>query len=200
MVPILSWIVLRGRCSRCSGAISWNPLFAESTYLAATTVTFITTSGLVFWVGCLLGWMLLALALVDLKTYLLPDRMTLPLIPLGLAFSALFGRETLWDHGLAAGLGFIGLSAVAFGYRILARREGLGMGDAKLFAVTGAWLGTLALPGTLMVAAGSALLVELVRRGRQGRLQRFEHLAFGPYLAFATWAGFVFGPLIPASA
>jgi len=119
------------------------------------------------------------------------------LVAAGLGVSAVFGRDILFDHALAAGLGFLGLWAVASAYRALTGREGLGLGDAKLFAATGAWIGLAGLPGALFLAAMSGLAVEIARRalGRRGWRER---LAFGPYLAFATWAGWIFGPLLPA--
>ena len=71
------------------------------------------------------------------------------------------------------------------------------MGDAKLFAATGAWIGTAALPGALFIAAATGLVVELARRALTGRGCRLHRLAFGPYLALATWIGWIFGPLVP---
>lgn len=200
LIPFASWVALRGRCSHCRATIGRRPPLVELAYLAVTAATFATSSGADFWIGSFLAWTLLALALADLESHLLPDRLTLPLIVVGLAVSALFGRETLFDHVLATAIGFLALAGVAWSYRALAKREGLGMGDAKLFAATGAWLGTSALPGALLLAAASALVIELTRRALRGQLGRYEHIAFGPYLALATWAGWVFGPLIPVSA
>jgi leader peptidase (prepilin peptidase)/N-methyltransferase len=74
------------------------------------------------------------------------------------------------------------------------------MGDAKLFAAAGAWLGAPALPGVLLLAAASALVIALLGRGFAGKIDRYEPLPFGPYLALATWLGWVLGPLVPAGA
>lgn len=151
----------------------------------------------VFWIGALLGWTLLSLALIDIKTLLLPDALTLPLTVAGLIVTAIFDRDMVYDHLLAAVVAFCSFFAIAKTYRLFAGQEGLGLGDAKLFAATGAWLGALALPGALLIAALTALTVEVIRRGLRRDLGRSDQLAFGPYLAFATWLGWLVGPLVP---
>lgn len=197
LVPLVSWTAQGGRCAHCDAAIGWRALIVELAYLTVTGIAWLETSGTIFWIGCLLGWTLLGLALIDLETYLLPDAMTLPLIAVGLTVSAFLGRDIVFEHALAAALGFLSLFAVAAIYRAVTGRDGLGMGDAKLFAATGAWIGLAALPGTLLLAAATGLVVELGRRILTGRGGRWQRLAFGPYLAFATWTGWIFGPLLP---
>jgi leader peptidase (prepilin peptidase)/N-methyltransferase len=180
--------------------IGWRPLAIESAYLVFTSVTALFTSDRVFWAGCILGWVLLALALTDLRTLLLPDKLTLPLIIAGIIEAAFFNAESVFDHIVAAAIGFLSFYIIIKIYRALTGREGLGLGDAKLFAATGAWLGALALPGALLIAASTAIAVELMRRFSVQNERRQEQIAFGPYLAFATWLGWVIGPLIPVTA
>ncbi len=199
LIPIVSWFAQRGRCRGCGTDIGyWSPA-TEVTYLAITALTALLAPGSVFWCGCLLSWVLLALALTDLKTFLLPDLLTLPLIGCGIVITGFTDRPAIGDHMLAAAIGFVSLYAVAKLYRMRTGREGLGLGDAKLFAASGAWLGTVALPGTMLIAASSALCVELIRRRLTSQTRRGEPIAFGPFIAFATLSGWIVGPLVPVT-
>lgn len=138
---------------------------------------------------------LAALSAVDLRHYRLPNAMTLPLVALGLFVTSWSGAAELWWSVVSAGLGFALLAGVASAYRHLRGRAGLGLGDAKLLAASGAWLGAYALPTVLLCATGLALVSVLVAYWRGLRLSGATRLPFGPFLALGTWLVWLYGPL-----
>jgi leader peptidase (prepilin peptidase)/N-methyltransferase len=195
LVPLLSWLWLRGRCRHCRAPIG---LFHPGIELAAIGVAAwaVWTAGddtLRAWLGCGLGWTLLALAWIDLEWLILPDTLTLPLLLGGLAATWLAAPEALGDAALGAGLGWLVFAAVAAGYRALRGRDGLGGGDAKLLGAAGAWLGWQALPQVMLLAAVAALGVVGTLRLVRGRAFDGVELAFGPWLALATWLVWLYG-------
>jgi leader peptidase (prepilin peptidase)/N-methyltransferase len=197
LIPVVTWLVRRGRC-RCGkvGLSAFYPgieLAALAIAVAAATVL----SGWLLWAGLALGWTLLALALIDLRHHFLPDALSLPLIPAGLTVAYLIEPGKLVAHAIGAAAGFIGFALVAWLYRRLRQREGLGLGDAKLLAAAGAWLGWQALPSVVALAAGLALAVALAGGLAGGKLSATTEIAFGPYLALAIWAVWLYGPLVP---
>ena len=193
LVPLLSWVVQWGRCRYCR-----HPLgsFYPAVELAALAVALIAVTvdppGRA-WLDCLLGWWLLALGWIDLRCWLLPDTLTLPLILVGLAAAAALEPEQLLDRALASVLGYAVLRGIAWAYRRLRRRDGLGHGDAKLFAAAGAWLGTAPLPQVILLAAPLGLLAAPALAGL--RLRAHSAVPFGPFLALAIWILWLFGPL-----
>jgi len=138
---------------------------------------------------------LAALSAIDLDVYRLPDALTLPLTALGVAATPLVMEASLWWQAASALLGFAVLAGVAFASAKLRGRPGLGLGDAKLLAAAGAWLGMQALPSVLLLACGSALLGLLIRGWRTGSLSATSRVPFGPFLAFGTWLVWLYGPL-----
>jgi len=143
----------------------------------------------------LLALALAALSAIDLEAYRLPDALTLPLTALGLAATPLVLEVPLWWQAASALLGFALLAAVAFAYAKLRGRPGLGLGDAKLLAAAGAWLGAQALPSVLLLACGSALIGLMIRSWRTGALSATARIPFGPFLAFGIWLVWLYGPL-----
>jgi leader peptidase (prepilin peptidase) / N-methyltransferase len=160
-------------------------------------VVLVAGGGLALAPGALLGWFLLTLALVDLATFRLPDALTFPLICLGLIAGTVgwlgrlappgFSWANLANHGIGAAAGYGAFAAVSVLFRKLRGRDGLGMGDAKLAAAAGAWLGIWALPTAVLVACGLAFVWVMVRWVRQGRESLQRPLPFGPPLAAAIW-------------
>lgn len=137
--------------------------------------------------GCMLGWTLLTLAWIDWTTLVLPDVLTLPLVVVGLGTVAVVEPRSLADHAAAAVAGYLAFTAIGALYRWRSGRHGMGGGDAKLMAAAGAWLGTA---GLAPVMGGGALLGLAWAGLRHWRGQPVEagtELAFGPWLALATW-------------
>lgn len=184
-IPVLSWLVLRGKCSACQAPISARYPIVEA-------------ANAVLWIGCVwhfgasvqaVGAMfftscLLVLALIDFDTTLLPDDITLPLLWGGL-LANLFGLYTgLGSAVVGAMAGYLSLWSVYWGFKLLTGKEGMGYGDFKLLAAMGAWLGWTMLPLLILLSSlvgaiiGLALIV-LAKRGKD------IPMPFGPYLAAA---------------
>ena len=186
LVPLLSFAWLRGRCRFCRAGI---PVFHLGIELAAMAVAAwaILADGpgdtARVWADCALGWTLLTLAAIDTEHLRLPDVLTLPLVMAGLAVTALLEPDAATDHAVAAVLGFAAFAGLAALYRRLRGREGLGLGDAKLLAAAGAWVGLAGLPAVVVTGAVLALLVTLGLRRDGGSAP----IPFGPYLALGTW-------------
>jgi leader peptidase (prepilin peptidase)/N-methyltransferase len=196
LIPIASYLARRGRCG--CGEVRLSPFYPtiELAALAVALSAASVLSGWLLWASLGLGWTLLALAAIDLRHYLLPDVLTLPLIPAGLAVAHALDPGRLPEHALGAALGFAAFAAIGWAYRRLRGREGLGLGDAKLLAAAGAWLGWPALPGLVVIAAGLALALALAGARAGAKLAWTGKLAFGPHLALAFWLVWLYGPIV----
>lgn len=193
-VPVLSWLLLGGRCRVCRAPISARyPLveLATGALLAAAAVRFgLSLAGAE---AAVLLLLLLPLALIDLEHHLLPDALTLPGIAAGLAFSALGGLATLPDALLGAAVGGALPYLVIVAYRALRGVEGMGLGDVNLLAMVGAFLGwqgallTLGIGSCVGAVAGLALMAA-------GRARRDTELPFGVFLALAAVLALFLGP------
>src|SRR5262245_2737338 len=196
LVPIVSWLCLRGRCRHCAQSIG---LFYPVMELAAVAVTVwaVTVfSGWLVWVSCVLGWTLLALAIIDYKYFLLPDFLTLPLIPFGLVVIWASDPSRLIHHvnGVALGFGFVVLLREA--YRLLRGREGMGFGDAKLLAASGAFVSWEGLPSVVLIASLTALGLALLKSLQGTGMSFADRLPFGTFLCLSTWIVWLYGPLV----
>src|SRR6185312_16038520 len=128
LVPVASWLMARGRCRHCAAPVSAFYPAVELSALAVPLWAMLALPIEQLWASCLLGWGLLALAIIDARHFWLPDRITLPLIALGLIVAAILDRTGLADHVIGAAAGFACFAAIAFIYRRLRGREGLGRG------------------------------------------------------------------------
>jgi len=192
-VPVVSYLVLRGRCAFCGVAISPRyPVVEASTAL------------LFAWVAIHFGWsaaaagalvltaFLVALALIDADTTLLPDDLTLPLLWLGLLWNLSSVYTPLPQAVIGAIAGYLCLWAVYWAFKLVTGKEGMGYGDFKLLAALGAWLGwkmllPIVLVSSLVGAAVGVALIVLARRGRH------IPIPFGPYLAAAGFLVLLYG-------
>lgn len=196
LVPVLSWLALRGRCSSCKGAISARYPLVEAA-IAALWAWAVWRWGpglpALAWAG--FGTTLLALALIDWDTTLLPDAMTLPLLWAGLAAAALgWSGIDLNTAFWGAVSGYLVLWVTYQAFRLLTRREGMGFGDFKLLAALGAWFGWTALPTLLLVASVSGLAGGLLLRV-MGGLREGGYFPFGPFLVLAGFIQLLAGPI-----
>jgi len=195
-IPLVSYLVLRGRCSACGGTIDLRcPLVETGTALLSVLVVQRFGIG---WEGAaalVLTWCLIALAVIDLDTRLLPDVITLPVLWLGLLLSLGSWFTDSRSAILGAALGYLGLRGFFHLFRLLTGKEGMGFGDFKLLAMLGAWLGWQYLPQIVLLSACAGALVGttliLVRR-QDPRIPT----PFGPYLAAAGWIGLRWGDAI----
>ena len=198
-IPLLSFLVLRGRCRKCRASISWQ-------YPAVELFTGIAMAVCVWHFG--IGWqalaamaysaILIALTGIDLRTSLLPDQLTYPLLWIGLLVSVFGVFVAPVMAILGAIVGYLSLWSVYWLFKIATGKEGMGHGDFKLLAALGAWCGW---QGVLPIVLISALLgavigsAWLALRGRDRALP----IPFGPYLALAGWVELLWGPQLIAA-
>jgi leader peptidase (prepilin peptidase) / N-methyltransferase len=195
-VPILSYLLLRGRCSACGVRISPRYPLVEG-FTALLTLIVVLHFGLTWQTlaALPLTWGLIALAVIDYDTQLLPDGITLPLLWLGLILS-LFGVFTDSQSAIIGAVaGYVSLWIVFQLFRLATGKEGMGFGDFKLFALFGAWLGWQYLPQIILLSAltGALLGTILIASGRH---ERGRPMPFGPFLAAAGWISLIWGPQI----
>lgn len=191
-IPLLSWIVLLGRCSACGTSIGIRyPVVELLTMLASLTVFFVFGPNIQMLCALGLTWALIALTGIDFDTQLLPDRITLPLAAAGLFVNAqsLFVSPTqaIWGYVL----GFLVLWVVYILFKIITGKEGMGYGDFKLLAALGAWLGPMQLPLIILLSSFVGAIIGLVLLKIRKENQPF---AFGPYIAIAGWISLLWGP------
>jgi leader peptidase (prepilin peptidase)/N-methyltransferase len=187
LVPFLSYLLSHGRCRHCGEAIGLFPVAVEAAAVGVAGWAAAAADGPGVWLACVLGWTLLTAAWIDLRTMILPDVLTLPLLLSGLVVTAAISPAALADHALAAALGYLVLFGTARAYRRLRGRDGLGLGDAKLLAALGAWLGLSSLPIVLVVAACAGLAAAGAAMLFGKRVTASTAIPFGPCLAMAGW-------------
>jgi leader peptidase (prepilin peptidase) / N-methyltransferase len=205
-IPVLSWLLLKGRCAGCKAPIRARyPLVELLTAVMSALVAWKFGFGWASAAALVLSWFLIALAFIDIDTQLLPDNLTLPLLWLGLAAALWLPAEAgallpmdLPNAVLGAIAGYLSLWSVYHLFKLVTGKEGMGYGDFKLLAALGAWLGWQMLLPIVVGAAGVGALVgiaAIVLRKRDAGIP----MAFGPYLAAAGWLALMWGqPLVDA--
>lgn len=195
-IPILSYLLLRGRCSGCGAGISPRYPIVEGV-TALLTLIVVLHFGLTWQTPAALAltWALIALTLIDYDTQLLPDSITLPLLWLGLVLSLFDVFADSHSSIIGAAAGYLSLWLVFHLFRLLTGKEGMGYGDFKLLALFGAWFGWQFLPQIILLSAvtGAVLGTALILTGRH---QQGTPLPFGPFLATAGWICLVWGQQI----
>ncbi len=192
-LPILSWLLLRGRCSACRAPISPRyPLVELAAALLAVACGLRFGAGPQLLAALVISWTLLALALIDLEHQLLPDDLTLPLLWLGLLASLWQPFVSPREAIVGAAVGYLSLWSVFHLFKALTGKEGFGYGDFKLLAAFGAWFGVGAiLPIVLLASVAGALVgigLIIARRATLG-----SRIAFGVYLCPAGWLYLMWG-------
>ena len=196
-IPVISWLVLRGKCGSCQNPISIRyPLIELLTALASLVIVSVFGPTLQMLFGLLLTWMLIALTFIDFDTQLLPDRYTLTLAALGLGINsyAIYISPTFAIWGYI--IGFLCLWIVYYLFKIITGKEGMGYGDFKLLAALGAWMGPLMLPLIVLLSSLVGAIIGIILLKIRKENQPF---AFGPYIAIAGWIAFIWGePIMKA--
>ncbi len=183
-----------GKCRYCAARISWfYPAVEAACALIALWGVVIVQPGVVLQT-CLLGWTLLVLAAIDWRTMTLPDVLTLPLTVAGLLAVGLYDPPSLPEHAAAAMAGFLAFAGIAYLYRRLRGRDGLGLGDAKLFAAAGAWLGLAGQWSALLIATVTGLVWTGFLVWRRGPALD-TRLPFGAFICIGIWLVWLYGPL-----
>lgn len=193
-IPILSYVLQRGRCAGCGGGISPRYLLVEiltATLSVLVALNFPELSAL--GLALLFTWALIALTFIDAEHQLLPDVITLPLMWLGIIAALLGVFVDLPTSVIGAMVGYLSLWSVYWLFKLVTGREGMGYGDFKLLAALCAWQGAFMLPIILLMAAGCGLIFAIM-----SKLKRGIPMAFGPFLALAGWLTFMYGGMIAA--
>jgi leader peptidase (prepilin peptidase) / N-methyltransferase len=199
-IPLVSWLVLRGRCASCKTKISVRYPFVElATGILSAWVAWHFGFGLPAACGLLITWSLIALTGIDIDHQLLPDNITLPLLWAGLVAAVAIGPivgvavpVSATDAVIGAAAGYVSLWLVFHAFRLVTGKEGMGYGDFKLFAALGAWLGWKLLPLVIILSAATGAVLGILMIALRGR-DRSAPMPFGPYLAAAGWIAMMYG-------
>ena len=192
-IPVLSYILLKGRCAHCNNPISLRyPLIEAFTGIASVLVAWHFGGTLQTLFALLLTWSLIALSFIDIDHQLLPDSITLPMLWFGL-FLSLFGLFTDAHSSIIGAIaGYTALWTVFQLFKLATGKEGMGFGDFKLLALFGAWLGWQYLPLIILLSSlvGAVIGIAMVIFVKR------DHtipIPFGPYLAAAGWIALLWG-------
>ena len=193
-IPLLSWLVLRGKCAGCSARIS--PRYPAVEALTAALSAYVAWHfgfGIAAAGALLFTWAMIALTFIDLDTYYLPDSITLPLLWLGLLLNINSTYAPLSGAVIGAAAGYLSLWGVYWIFKWATSKEGMGYGDFKLLAAIGAWLGWQMLPLTILLSSlvGAVIGIGLIVLAGRGRS---VPIPFGPYLAIAGMIALLHGP------
>ena len=192
-IPLFGWLLLRGRCRYCRAPISIQYPLVEllSAVLSAIVIGKFgpTWAGLA---GLCLTWALIAASGIDVRTQLLPDQITLPLLWAGLLLSLVHLFIGPPASILGAAIGYLSLWSVYWLFKLLTGKEGMGFGDFKLLAALGAWMGPMSLLPVILLSSFIGALVggALIALRKHGRE---VPMPFGPFIAIAGWTWFIAG-------
>jgi leader peptidase (prepilin peptidase)/N-methyltransferase len=187
LVPLVSALWLRGRCRTCRAPIDPRHWQIELAAAAIGVIASLAVPGPLALAGAIFGWLLLALAALDIVAFWLPNVLTAALALAGIGVALLGVAPPLLDCVIGGATGFAALWLIAAGYRALRHREGMGGGDPKLFGAIGLWVGWRLLPIVLLLAslAGLAFVLARILTGKGVRAD--DRLPFGALLAIAAY-------------
>lgn len=195
-IPLVSWLLLRGKCSGCKKAISIRyPLVELACGLFSAVIAWqfgVSWDALAMLV---LTWGLLSMSLIDADHQILPDVLVLPLLWLGLILNSFGFFTSLSDALWGAVIGYMSLWSIFWLFKLITGKEGMGYGDFKLLALIGAWGGWQVLPLTILLSSvlGAVIGIIILRLQRNGYN---KPIPFGPYLAAAGWLALIWGEQI----
>lgn len=195
-IPLLGWLLLRGRCRYCKAPISIQyPLVELLTGVASAVIAWQLGFGWPLLAGLVFTWILIAASGIDFRTQLLPDQLTLPLLWLGLLLNTQGAFTSLTSAVIGAVAGYLSLWSLYWAYKLIRGREGMGHGDFKLLAALGAWIGLQGILPTILLSSLVGAIVGSIWLAAKGR-DRATPIPFGPYLAIAGWIVFMWGEQI----
>ncbi len=202
-IPVLSYLVLRGKCAKCKAPISKRyPAIELTTAIMTAVVGWRFGFGWEAGAAILMTWTLIAISFIDIDHQIIPDSMSLPLLWLGLLlslFHPIAGADILFidpkSSIVGAIAGYLTLWSIYHLFRIITGKEGMGYGDFKLLGALGAWLGWQMLPLIILLSAvvGAGVGIALIAFKSH---DREVPIPFGPYLAAAGWIAMLYGPEI----
>jgi leader peptidase (prepilin peptidase)/N-methyltransferase len=196
-IPLISYLlIIRGKCANCKEPISKRYPFVELLSAAISIpivysygVNEITLYALVF------SWVLIALTFIDLDHFLLPDKLTLPLLWLGLLLNINNTFTSLESAVYGAVAGYLSLWSIYWIFKLVTGKEGMGYGDFKLLAALGAWMGITALPLIILLSSVSGIIIALVLAVVYKK-PLDKPIPFGPYLTIAGFFALLYGEQI----
>lgn len=195
-IPVLSYLILRGKCRQCQTLISRRyPIIEAITGLLSGVVAFHFGFDWACFGALILTWSLIALTCIDFDHQLLPDSITLPILWFGIFFNLFDTYVDLQSSVIGAMAGYLSLWLVYHGFKLATGKEGMGYGDFKLLAALGAWLGWSLLPSIILLSSlvGAVVGISLLIFRQQ---HRDIPIPFGPYLAAAGWLALIWGETI----
>lgn len=186
LVPVISYVIQRGRARCCQAPIhALHPIGEiSSIIIGAFAFHLLGWNG---WPGAIFGWILLTLALIDLRYFILPDWLTTLLALVGIASAAVLSIPSLPDRMIGMIAGYGALAIIRLGYRYLRGQEGLGGGDPKLLGAIGAWVGWQPLPTILLIAAMTGLAVAIAMKILDRPIAATTRLPLGTLMAISAW-------------
>lgn len=195
-IPVISYLLLKGKCSSCSTKISIQyPLVEAITAILSIIVASHYGASWQTVTALILTWSLIALTMIDVHKQLLPDNITLPLLWLGIICN-MFGLFTDLESSVKGAIfGYLALWSIYHLFKILTGKEGMGYGDFKLLAALGAWMGWKVLPLIIVLSSfvGAAIGIAMIIFARH---DKSVPIPFGPYLAIAGWIALLWGDVI----
>jgi len=198
-IPIISWIMLKGKCANCSNPISARyPIVEAITALLSLVIAYsfgATEHALLY---IFVTWILVALTFIDIDHMLLPDQLTLPLVWLALIAAVMGITISPGDAIIGAACGYLSLWSVFWLFKLLTGKEGMGYGDFKLLAVFGALLGWQSLLTIILLSSVVGAIIGIALLSIQGK-DKATPIPFGPYLAIAGWITLLWGAQIQAA-
>jgi len=192
-IPVISYLLLRGKCSSCGIHISAQyPIIETVTAILSILIALKFGLSAETFFGLILTWALVALTMIDAKTQLLPDNITLPLLWLGILVNTSNLYTTLETSIFGAVIGYLILWSIYKLFKLITGKEGMGYGDFKLLAALGAWMGWILLPQIILLSSlvGAVIGVSMIVFKKHNRS---TPIPFGPYLAIAGWIAFMWG-------
>jgi len=196
LVPVFSWLFQRGRCGWCGAPVSPRYILIE---LAAGGIgvwaALAGSDAVMIGATALLGWQLLLIAIIDAENFWLPDILTWPLMATGLGAAAVISGGWPIDAVIGLVAGFALLWGMAWLYKRVRGRDGLGGGDPFLFAGAGAWAGWMGLPSVLLWACAVGFSLVLTFMITRGKVSGTDRLPFGTFLCVGIWLTWLYGPL-----
>lgn len=192
-IPVISFLLLRGKCGHCAAPISWRyPLIETFTGVCSALAAWKFGYGPAMLCALPLTWCLIALSFIDIDQHLLPDSITQPLLWSGLLLSLWSIYTDSYASIVGAVAGYLSLWSVYWIFKLITGKEGMGYGDFKLLSVFGAWLGWQYLPLIIMLSSLVGALIGvtmIIFRNHDAR----KPIPFGPYLAAAGWLALIWG-------
>ncbi|MCB1755049.1 MAG: prepilin peptidase [Gammaproteobacteria bacterium] len=197
-IPVISYILLRGKCGNCGTPISIQyPIIEIVTSILCVLVALKFGVSIQTLAGIIITWSLITLTVIDFRHTLLPDDITLPVLWLGLIASLLPVFVSPSEAIVGAAVGYLSLWSIYWLFKLVTGKEGMGYGDFKLLALFGAWFGWTSIPVIVLLSSVVGAIVGISLIMVKGR-DRNIPIPFGPYLAAAGWIYMVYGEALKA--